>query len=67
MDKERRRAAELGYPSPIQPDKVSTDRDYDAVLAFFDHPDKVAVCAATHNEKSSMFRYGSDQKRNRTG
>ncbi|HPE98349.1 MAG: proline dehydrogenase family protein [Chitinophagales bacterium] len=56
MDKERRRAAELGYPSPIQPDKVSTDRDYDAVLAFaLDHLDKVAVCAATHNEKSSMF------------
>ena len=28
MEKERARAAELGYNSPIQPDKASTDRDY---------------------------------------
>ena len=29
MEKERKRADEMGYPSPIQPDKESTDRDYD--------------------------------------
>ena len=28
MEKERKRAAENSYPSPIQPDKESTDRDY---------------------------------------
>ncbi len=56
MEKERRRAAEKGYPSPIQPDKATTDRDYDAVLSLaLDHLDRIAVCAATHNEKSSML------------
>ncbi len=56
MEKERRRAAEKGYSSPIQPDKATTDRDYDAVLSLaLDHLDRIAVCAATHNEKSSML------------
>src|SRR6185437_4101246 len=34
MEKERRRAEEMGYPSPIQPDKHTTDLDYDAALDF---------------------------------
>ena len=56
MNKERRRALEKGYPSPIQIDKASTDRDYDAVLELaVNNLDRIAVCAATHNEKSSMF------------
>ena len=56
MEKERRRAAEKGYPSPIQVDKAATDRDYDAVLNLaLDHLDRIAICAATHNEKSSML------------
>lgn len=32
MEKERNRAAAEGYPSPIQPDKASTDLEYDACL-----------------------------------
>ncbi len=28
MEKERKRADEKNYPSPIQPDKESSDRDY---------------------------------------
>ena len=28
MEKERARAEKMGYPSPIQPDKASSDRDY---------------------------------------
>jgi proline dehydrogenase len=56
MDKERKRAKEMGYTDPIQPDKASTDRDYDAVLALaLDHLEHISICAATHNEKSSMF------------
>jgi len=35
MEKERKRAAEMGYPSLIQPDKQSADRDYDLALHFF--------------------------------
>jgi len=56
MDKERKRAQELGYQDPIQPDKAATDRDYDAVIQFsLDHIDKIALCAATHNENSSLL------------
>ena len=34
MEKERKRAAEMGYHCLIQPDKESTDQDYDAALDF---------------------------------
>lgn len=55
MEKERKRAAEKGYPSPIQDTKTDTDRDYDAALEFcLDHIDRIAICAGTHNESSSM-------------
>jgi proline dehydrogenase len=56
MEKERRRAEEKGYPSPIQPDKQSTDRDYDAGLRFcVEHLDQVSVIVASHNEGSSLL------------
>jgi len=53
MEKERKRAEEKGYPSPIQPDKASSDRDYDAALDYCtDHIDRIAFVAGTHNEES---------------
>ena len=56
MEKERARAAAKGYPSPIQPDKNACDADYDAALIFLlDNIDHMALCAGTHNEKSSLF------------
>jgi proline dehydrogenase len=56
MEKERERAAEKGYPSPIQPDKAASDRDYDAALRFcVDHIDRVSIVAGTHNEQSSLL------------
>ena len=56
MEKERKRAAELGYQSPIQPDKESTDRDYNLGLEFCtDHADKIAFVAGTHNESSCRY------------
>lgn len=55
MEKERARAEEQGYPSPIQPDKEATDHDYDAAVDYcLDHIDHVAFVAATHNEKSTQ-------------
>lgn len=55
MEKERKRAEDMGYPSPIQPDKASTDKDYDAAVSFcLQHLDKLAVFIGTHNEKSCM-------------
>lgn len=55
MEKERERAAKMGYPSPIQPDKASTDRDFDAAVQIcMNHIERVSFCAGTHNEESSM-------------
>jgi len=54
MEKERERAAEMGYPSPIQPDHNTTNRDYDEALKYCaDHYHEIAICAGTHNENSS--------------
>jgi proline dehydrogenase len=56
MERERKRAADLGYPSPIHPDKESTDRDYDAALKLaVKNIDIVSIFNGTHNEKSSMY------------
>jgi len=54
MEKERERAAEMGYPSPIHETKEATDADYDAAIEYcLKHHQDVAFVAATHNEKSS--------------
>jgi proline dehydrogenase len=53
MEKERKRAEEKGYQSPIQPDKQSSDRDYDLSLDYCtDHIAQIAFVAGTHNEES---------------
>ena len=53
MEKERERAVQGGYPSPIHVDKASVDRDFDAAVAYcLEHIDDIAFCAATHNEAS---------------
>ena len=65
MEKERNRAAELGYPSPIQPDKESTDRDYNEALHFcVDRLDHIAVVVASHNEYSNLLTTQLLQDRN---
>ncbi len=56
MEKERARAAEKGYPDPIQPDKATSDADYDAALRFCaEHFHRVSVCVGTHNEASTLL------------
>jgi len=56
MEKERERAQKMGYPSPIHPDKESTDRDYDAALKFsVEHIDRISIFNGTHNENSSAY------------
>lgn len=56
MEKERKRAAELGYASPIQPDKVSSDNDYNAAVSFcIEHIDEVSLIVASHNEYSNLY------------
>ncbi|WP_118194167.1 proline dehydrogenase family protein [Albibacterium indicum] len=54
MEIERERAEEKGYPSPIQPNKAASDRDFNAAIIFcLDHLDRIAFMAGTHNEESS--------------
>ena len=56
MEKERKRAIEKDYPSPIQPDKESSDRDYNDGVAFcINHIDRVALIVASHNEYSNLL------------
>jgi proline dehydrogenase len=56
MEKERRRAAEHSYASPIQPDKDSADRDYNEAVRFcIDHLENIGVIIATHNENSNLL------------
>ena len=56
MEKERKRASRLGLPSPIQPDKSATDRDYNlAIEIALNNIDRLSLCAGTHNEKSSLL------------
>jgi len=55
MEKERERANDQGYPSPIHETKEDTDRDYDLALEFCieNHP-HLEVLAGTHNEISAL-------------
>ncbi len=56
MEKERQRAADNNYPSPIQPNKESCDRDYnDAVRFCVDHLNRIALIVASHNEYSNLL------------
>jgi proline dehydrogenase len=56
MEKERKRANELGYASPIQPDKNACDNDYNAAVKFcIDHLENIAVIVASHNEQSNLY------------
>ncbi len=56
MEKERERALEMDYPSPIHPDKESTDMSYNEALRYCVlHIDRIAICAGTHNEESSRL------------
>ncbi|MDX1478018.1 MAG: proline dehydrogenase family protein [Saprospiraceae bacterium] len=57
MEKERKRAEEHGYPSPIQPDKAATDRDYNAAIRFcVDNYLHLASCNASHNLESNLLQ-----------
>ncbi len=56
MEKERERAIEKGYESPIHEDKTSTDEDYNEAIGYcLKHLDEVAFVAGTHNEHSSQL------------
>jgi len=56
MEKERERAKEKGYESPICNDKDATDKSYNDALRFsFEHKDIISIFNGTHNEKSTLL------------
>ena len=56
MEKERKRAAEMGYPDPIQPDKQTTDRDFNSGLRFcINHQDRISLVCGSHNQESNLI------------
>lgn len=56
MEKERKRAEEMGYTSPIQVNKQATDDDYNAGVTFcIEHLDKISLIVASHNEHSNLL------------
>ena len=56
MEKERARAEEKGYKDPIQPDKDSTDRDYNLALKYcIENLNNITIFNGTHNEYSSIY------------
>jgi proline dehydrogenase len=56
MEKERNRAEAMNYATPINPDKVATDKMYNDGLVFcVSNFEKIACMNATHNAQSSML------------
>jgi proline dehydrogenase len=56
MEKERERAEEMNYPSPIHPDKEATDKAFNDALEFcVDHIARVNVMCGSHNEFSNAL------------
>ena len=56
MEKERERAEELGYNSPICEDKAHTDRTFNNALTYIlNHTEDISVFVGTHNEESSYL------------
>jgi proline dehydrogenase len=56
MEKERERAAQRGYTSPIYPTKEETDNAFNKALQFcMDNKQRVSVMCGSHNEYSNQY------------
>lgn len=56
IEKERERAQQMGYTDPMQKDKASTDKDFNASIKYcVENIDKIAFCCGTHNEESTQY------------
>lgn len=55
MEKERNRALELNYPSPINMNKQATDNDFNAAIEFcINSANDVYIVLGSHNEYSNL-------------
>jgi len=65
LEKERERAQKMGYPSPIQPDKEASDRDYNEAVKFcVENYETLASCNASHNLESNLLQANLIAERN---
>ena len=65
MEKERKRAGELNYLSPIQQSKTETDDDYNAAIFFcIERLNNLCVIVASHNERSNLYAVETLEKMN---
>jgi proline dehydrogenase len=56
MEKERKRANDMNYPCPIQPNKASSDRDFNLAMTYcLDNISQIACIIASHNEDSNLL------------
>ena len=56
MEKERSRAEEKGYPSPIQPNKSATDADFNKGVKFcINNIQRISLVCGSHNEYSNYY------------
>jgi len=55
MEKERERAEELGYESPICVDKKTTDKNFNDAIRYMVEHTNMSIFAGTHNEESSYL------------
>ncbi len=69
MDKEAKRAEQMGYENPIQSSKENTDRDFDKALKYcVENYKSIASVCASHNLKSNLYQaqliedYGIEKK-----
>ena len=67
MEKERDRAVEKNYPDPIQPNKQTTDKDFDAATKYcIENIESIATIIASHNEQSNLKIYNLMVEKNIT-
>jgi proline dehydrogenase len=67
MEKEAKRAAKMGYSNPIQPDKSSTDNDFNEAIAYcMSNIENISIIVASHNEKSNLMAASILSERNQT-
>lgn len=58
MEKERERASQMGYASPIHIDKASVDKDFNAAVNLcLDNLEHVSVCIASQSEASNLLAF----------
>jgi proline dehydrogenase len=56
MEKERDRAEEMNYPSPIHPTKADTDKAFDDALTYcVENREGISVMCGSHNDRSNYY------------